>query len=135
MTWTATWIVFCWVSRFDPLKPEFKTCLYRDVEVHACGPIGYTGDPDALYRNNGDGAFTEVTEAAGVADKKRYYGFQAVFADFNNDGWPDLLVANDSNPNYLYRNKHDGTFEEVGIQADRLQRGRQGNVQHGGGDG
>ena len=103
--------------RFDPLKPEFKTCLYRDVEVHACGPIGYTGDPDALYRNNGDGTFTEVTEAAGVADKKRYYGFQAVFADFNNDGWPDLLVANDSNPNYLYRNKHDGTFEEVGVQA------------------
>jgi len=102
---------------FDPLKPELKTCLYRDVEVHACGPMGYRGDPDALYRNNGDGTFTDVTETAGVADKKLYYGFQAVFADFNNDGWPDLLVANDSNPNYLYRNRRDGAFEEVGVQA------------------
>jgi hypothetical protein len=102
---------------FDPQKPEFKTCAYRNVQVHACGPMGYKGDPDALYRNNGDGTFTDVTEAAGVADRKLYFGFQAVFADFDNDGWPDLLVANDSNPNYLYRNKHDGTFVEMGVQA------------------
>lgn len=103
--------------RFDPQNPELKSCEYRGVQVHACGPIGYIGDPDTLYRNNGDGTFTDVTEAAGVKDRKLYFGFQAVFADFDDDGWPDLFVANDSNPNYLYRNRRDGTFEEVGVQA------------------
>jgi enediyne biosynthesis protein E4 len=103
--------------RFDIGNPEFRTCEYRGVQVHACGPLGYKGDPDALYRNNGDGTFTDVTEAAGVADRKLYFGFQAVFEDFDNDGWPDLLVANDSNPNYLYRNKKDGTFGESGIAS------------------
>jgi enediyne biosynthesis protein E4 len=102
---------------FDAAKPEFKTCEYRGVKVHACGPMGYKGDPNVLYRNNGDGTFTDVTEAAGVADRNLYFGFQAIFEDFDNDGWPDLLVANDSNPNYLYKNKRDGTFEEVGIPA------------------
>lgn len=103
--------------RFDPSSPEFKTCDYRGIQVHACGPMGYKGDPDFLYRNNGDGTFSDVTKAAGVADAKLYFGFQAVFEDFDNDGWPDLLVANDSNPNYLYRNLKNGTFEEIGIQA------------------
>ena len=58
-----------------------------------------------------------MTESAAVTDRKRFFGFQAVFEDFNNDGWPDLLVANDSNPNYFYRNLKNGTFEEVGVQA------------------
>jgi hypothetical protein len=102
---------------FNAAKPELKTCEYRGVEVHACGPMGYKGDPDALYRNNGDGTFTDVTAAAGVTDGNLYFGFQAVFEDFDNDGWPDLLVANDSNPNYLYKNKRDGTFEETGVSA------------------
>jgi hypothetical protein len=100
---------------FDAATPEIKTCEYRGVKVHACGPLGYTGAPDALYHNNGDGTFTDVTAHAKVADKNLYFGFQAVFEDFDNDGWPDLFVGNDSNPNYLYRNKHDGTFEEVGV--------------------
>ncbi|MBI1789216.1 MAG: CRTAC1 family protein [Acidobacteria bacterium] len=102
---------------FDAQKPELRTCEYRGVKVHACGPLGYKGAPDALYRNNGDGTFTDVTEKAGVADRKLYFGFQAVFEDFDNDGRPDLFVANDSNPNYLYRNKGDGTFEEIGVQS------------------
>jgi hypothetical protein len=102
---------------FDAGKPELKTCEYGGVQVHACGPIGYKGDPDVLYRNNGDGTFTDVTDAAGVADRRLFFGFQAVFADFDNDGWPDLLVANDSNPNYFYRNKRNGTFEEIGVQS------------------
>ena len=102
---------------FDLQKPEFKTCEYRGIQVHACGPLGYRGDPDALYRNNGDGTFTDVTESAGVSDRALNFGFQAVFEDFDNDGWPDLLVANDSNPNYLYRNKRDGTFEETGVSS------------------
>jgi hypothetical protein len=102
---------------FDAAKPELKSCEYRGVMVHACGPLGYRGAPDALYHNNGDGTFTDVTARANVADKKLYFGFQAVFEDFDNDGWPDLLVGNDSNPNYFYRNKHDGTFEELGVAS------------------
>jgi hypothetical protein len=102
---------------FNAAKPEMKSCDYRGVIVNACGPLGYKGEPDALYHNNGDGSFTEVTEKAGVADRKLYFGFQAVFEDFDNDGKPDLFVANDSNPNYLYKNKGGGSFEEVGIPA------------------
>ncbi len=102
---------------FDAAKPELKTCEYRGIKVHACGPLGYKGSPDVLYRNNGDGTFSDVTAKAGVADRNLYFGFQAVFEDFDNDGHPDLFVANDSNPNYLYRNKGDGTFTEVGVPA------------------
>ncbi len=102
---------------FDFRKPELKTCEYRGIKVNACGPLGYPGAPDAFYRNNGDGTFTEATAAAGLADRKLYFGFQAVFEDFNNDGWPDLFVGNDSNPNFLYRNKGDGTFEEIGASS------------------
>lgn len=102
---------------FNYRHPELKTCEYRGVTVHACGPLGYQGAPDTLYRNNGDGTFTDVTAAAGVLDKKLSFGFQAVWEDFDNDGWPDLFVGNDSNPNYLYRNRHDGTFTEAGIAS------------------
>ena len=77
-----------------------------------CGPRGLKGEPDHLFHNNGDGTFTDVSEKAGVSDKPDYYGLGAVFADVNNDGKPDLLVANDSSPNYLYINKGDGTFED-----------------------
>jgi enediyne biosynthesis protein E4 len=102
---------------FDIHHPEQKTCEYKGLKVHACGPLGYKGAPDTLFRNNGDGTFTDVTTAAGIADNKLYFGFQAVWEDFDNDGWPDLFVGNDSNPNYLYRNKKDGSFEEVGVAA------------------
>lgn len=102
---------------FDSSRPEFKNCEYRGIPVHACGPMGYKGDPDFLYRNNGNGSFTDVTEAAGVTDHKLYFGFQAVFEDFNDDGLPDLLVANDSNPNYFYQNRGGGKFEETGISS------------------
>lgn len=102
---------------FDATHPELKTCEYRGVTVHACGPVGYRGAPDALYHNNGDGTFTDVTAQAHVTDAKLYFGFQAVFEDFDNDGKPDIFVGNDSNPNYLYRNKGDGTFEEIGVPS------------------
>jgi hypothetical protein len=102
---------------FNIANPEAKTCEHRGVMVRACGPLGYKGAPDTLYRNNGDGTFTDVTARARVADKGLYFGFQAVFEDFDNDGRPDLFVANDSNPNYLYRNKGDGTFDEVGVAS------------------
>jgi len=87
-------------------------CTFRGEEV-SCGPRGLKGEPDHLFHNNGDGTFTDVSEKAGVADKAGYYGLGAVFADINNDGKPDLIVGNDSTPNYLYLNKGDGTFEDV----------------------
>jgi hypothetical protein len=78
-----------------------------------CGPRGLKGEPDHLFHNNGDGTFTDVSEKAGVADANRYYGLTGIFADVNNDGKVDLIVANDSTPNYLYLNKGNGTFEDV----------------------
>ena len=89
----------------------YSSCLYRGVEVN-CGPRGLKGEPDHLFHNNGDGTFTDVTAKAGVEDKERYYGFTAIFVDINDDGKPDLVVGNDSEPNFLYINKGDGTFED-----------------------
>jgi hypothetical protein len=102
---------------FNITNPELKACEYRGIKVNACGPLGYKGAPDALYVNNGNGTFTDATAKAGVADRSLYFGFQAIFEDLDNDGRPDLFVANDSNPNYFYRNKGDGTFEESGVAA------------------
>jgi hypothetical protein len=86
-------------------------CQLRGAPV-MCGPRGLQGEPDHLFHNNGDGTFTDVSKHAGVSDPGAYYGFTTIFADVNNDGKPDLLVANDSSPNYLYINKGDGTFED-----------------------
>jgi enediyne biosynthesis protein E4 len=93
------------------------TCQFKGTKVAACGPRGLPGAPDGLYHNNGDGTFTDVTDKARVTDTRRYYGFSVGFEDFDGDGRPDILVANDSNPNYFYRNKGDGTFEEAGATA------------------
>jgi enediyne biosynthesis protein E4 len=90
----------------------FSTCEFRGIKV-MCGPRGLQGEPDHLFRNNGDGTFTDVSKKAGVSDSNRYYGLTAVFADLNNDGKVDLAVADDSTPNYLYINKGDGTFEDA----------------------
>jgi enediyne biosynthesis protein E4 len=90
----------------------FSTCEFRGVKV-MCGPRGLQGESDHLFHNNGDGTFTDVSQKAGVGDANRYYGLTAVFADVNNDGKVDLMVANDSTPNYLYINKGDGTFEDA----------------------
>jgi hypothetical protein len=86
-------------------------CQYRGVDV-MCGPRGLQGEHDHLFHNNGDGTFTDVSEKAGVSDTQGLYGLGALFVDVNNDGRPDLLVANDSTPNYLYINKGDGTFDD-----------------------
>ena len=91
-------------------------CQYRGVNVF-CGPMGLLGEGDHLFRNNGDGTFTDVSVKAGVADREGRYGFASVFADIDDDGWPDLIVANDSTPNYLYRNRRDGTFEDASYMS------------------
>ncbi|MCU1225489.1 MAG: ASPIC/UnbV domain protein [Edaphobacter sp.] len=91
---------------------SFSFCQFRGVEV-MCGPRGLKGESDHLFHNNGDGTFTDVSEKAGVADKNAYYGLASAFVDVNNDGKLDLLVADDSTPNYLYINKGDGTFEDA----------------------
>jgi hypothetical protein len=104
---------------FDLHNPPLPgpTCTYRDRVVRVCGPRGLKGSGDALYHNNGDGTFTDITEKAGVVDKGLGYGFAVLMEDLDGDGWPDIVVANDSSPNYFYRNKRDGTFEEIGTTA------------------
>jgi len=89
----------------------FAFCQLHQTPV-MCGPHGLQGEPDHLFHNNGDGTFTDVSVKAGVSDPGNYYGFTAIFVDVNNDGKVDLLVANDSEPNDLYINKGDGTFED-----------------------
>ena len=96
------------------LKRGTETCVYMGTLRVFCGPKGLTGEADALYSNNGDGTFSDVTARAGIKDPD-YYGFGVVFSDLDNDGWPDIYVANDSVPNLLFRNKRDGTFEEMGL--------------------
>jgi len=87
-------------------------CQFRGVNIF-CGPLGLIGESDHLFHNNGDGTFTDVSLAAGVADQKGRYGFASLFIDLDDDGWLDLVVANDSVPNYLYRNRRDGTFADI----------------------
>jgi hypothetical protein len=115
--------------------PDFgkneKNCSFKGVPVQ-CGPWGMLGESDLLFHNRGDGTFEEVSKKAGVDDPNKYYGLGVIWGDYDNDGWPDLYVANDSGPNYLYHNKHDGSFEDVGmlsgaaVSADGLEQGSMG---------
>ena len=95
---------------------DSKLCDFRGVTME-CARRGHTGESDILLRNRGDRTFEDVSEKAGVSDPGHYLGMQGVWTDYDNDGWPDLYVTNDGGPNYLYHNKHDGTFEEIGLQA------------------
>ena len=96
--------------------PESGPCLYKGVMV-ACGPPGLASGKNILYRNNGDGTFTDVSESAGITLANSSYGLGVLTGDFDNDGWPDIYVANDSSPAALYQNQKDGTFLEVGVLA------------------
>lgn len=99
-----------------PLFGSNPTCTYRSVAVQ-CGPRGLKGGGDSLFHNNGDGTFTDVSKTAGVDDPSGYYGMGAIWADFNNTGRPDIFVANDSTPNFLYRNEGNGKFTEIGLES------------------
>jgi enediyne biosynthesis protein E4 len=91
-------------------------CKYRGIDVQ-CGPRGLRGAEDSLFHNNGDGTFTEVSKAAGVNDPNRYYGLGVIWADFNNTGRPDIYIANDSTPKYLYKNEGNGKFKDIGLES------------------
>ena len=97
-----------------PLPGGASYCSWKGIPVH-CGPRGLPAGAPSLYRNNGDGTFTDVSVASGVAKTKSSYMMTAVAADFDNDGWPDIYVACDSTPSLLFRNNHDGTFTENGL--------------------
>lgn len=110
-----------YVSRYSHLDmnnlPQFgsnKFCRFKGILVQ-CGPWGLEGESDFLYHNRGDGTFEEVSVKAGVHDEIGYYGLGVMWVDYDDDGWPDLLVANDSVPNYLYHNNRNGTFTDVGM--------------------
>jgi hypothetical protein len=96
--------------------PEFGSpdCTIMSVKVH-CGPLGLPGETQLLFHNRGNGTFEDVTKKAGVDNSPGAYGMQPLWFDYDNDGWPDLYVSNDAGPNYLYRNRHDGTFEDVSL--------------------
>jgi len=108
--------------QFDLENPPHRdiskpTCLFKGASVY-CGPRGLPGEADALFKNNGDGTFSDETARAGISDlQNKYYGLGVVFFDYDNDGFPDIYVANDSTPSYLYRNNRDGTFTDVAIEA------------------
>ncbi|MFL6212778.1 MAG: CRTAC1 family protein [Blastocatellia bacterium] len=114
--------------------PEFgkdKTCLYKGIAVQ-CGPRGMKGSGDSLYHNNGDGTFTDVSKQAGVADPHGFFGMGVYCCDFDDDGWVDIYVANDSTPNFLYHNNGDGTFKDISfisgtaLNADGAEQGSMG---------
>jgi len=97
-----------------PVFGSSKFCNFKGVPVQ-CGPWGMQGESDLLFHNKGDGTFEEVSKKAGVSDPNEYYGLGVTWGDYDNDGWPDLFVADDATPNYLYHNNHDGTFTDVGM--------------------
>jgi hypothetical protein len=103
---TATW---------DEVVKAQRTMTWRGGPKVMLGPVGLPGAADVFYENRGDGTFSDATEERGLADAARSYGFGVVATDYDNDGWTDLFVANDSTPNFLYRNRGSGRFESVGL--------------------
>ena len=104
------------INKLPTYDAQNKGCEFQGISME-CLRRGHTGQTDFLFHNRGDGTFEEVAKKAGVDDPGTYLGMQAIWADYDNDGWPDLYVTNDGGPNYLYRNKHDGTFEDVGLYS------------------
>ncbi|MGB7729157.1 MAG: CRTAC1 family protein [Candidatus Acidiferrum sp.] len=96
--------------------PESGPCLYKGIKV-ACGPPGLNGGKNILYHNNGDGTFVDVSEGAGLWQANGTYGLGVLTADFDNDGWPDIFVADDSTASALYQNQKNGKFVDVALDA------------------
>jgi len=96
--------------------PEDGPCTYKGIVV-ACGPPGLEGGKNILYHNNGNGTFSDVSQKSGMWNAVGTYGLSVAASDLDNDGWPDIYVANDSAPATLYLNQKDGTFKDVAIEA------------------
>ena len=96
--------------------PEDGPCTYKGIVV-ACGPPGLEGGKNILYHNNGNATFTDVSQKSGMWNAIGTYGLSVAASDLDNDGWPDIYVANDSAPATLYLNQKDGTFKDVAIEA------------------
>jgi hypothetical protein len=112
----AGYLQFDWKNppKQDNVTP-LMFCQYRGIPV-MCGPRGMKGERYNLYHNNGDGTFTDVTKKAGTENSGGYFGLGALFVDVNNDGKPDLLVANDTSQNFEFINKGNGTFEDKSVE-------------------
>lgn len=110
----------CNYIKLDPsnIEPMDKTsfCQWKGIPV-LCGPRGLPADTNILYHNNGNGTFTDVSEKSGILKPGPRYSITAVSYDFDNDGWPDIYVAVDSEPSILFKNNHDGTFTDVAVMA------------------
>jgi enediyne biosynthesis protein E4 len=102
------------INHLPAFGSKAESCTIFEIKVQ-CGPLGLQAETNLLYHNRGDGTFEEVSKKAGIANPQRSYGMQPLWLDYDNDGWPDLYVANDIGTNFLYRNKHDGTFEDVSL--------------------
>jgi hypothetical protein len=98
-----------------PTRGKRSLCRFENIDVF-CGPRGLPGEPDALYRNEGNGTFADVTKTTNTKDPG-FYGFGVLFSDLDDDGWPDIYVANDSTPNLFFQNRRDGTFSERALQS------------------
>lgn len=99
-----------------PLPGARENCTWKGIAVN-CGPKGLPTGRNLLYHNNGDGTFTDVSERSGIAAVTGRYAMTAVAADFDDDGWPDIYVACDSTASILYKNRRDGTFEDIALEA------------------
>ena len=110
----------CNYVKLDPDKVpppgDEHFCQWKGVPI-MCGPRGLPGDTNLLFHNNGDGTFTDVSEAAGILKPGPRYSITAVSYDFDNDGWPDIYIAVDSQPSILFQNNHDGTFTDIAVEA------------------
>jgi hypothetical protein len=96
--------------------PEAAGCAYKGIQV-ACGPPGLQGGKNILYHNNGDGTFTDVSQKSGMWDTIGTYALSVAVSDLDDDGWPDIYVANDSTASTFYQNQKDGTFKDVAIES------------------
>ena len=99
---------------FDYKNPPLPDCQYRGIKVH-CGPKGFIAASDVLYHNNRDGTFSDVSRKSGISDVSPSYWLGVIWGDYDNDGYLDLFVANDSMANFLFQNQGNGTFREVGL--------------------
>ena len=113
-------IFVCNYIKLDPAQTpavgDAPTCQWKGMPV-MCGPRGLPADTNILYRNNGDGTFTDVSEKSGILKPGPRYSITSVSYDFDNDGWPDIYVAVDSEPSILYHNNHDGTFTDIAVAS------------------